>query len=331
MLAPSARENAMISTPVPPGAIVVGVDGSPNSDLGLDWAMEEATRRGLPLHIIHAFSYGYPMTNHGIGDAVESLRHRGDGVCRRAVAHARHASPKLVITWDESTYGPAPTLVGASKAADTVVVGARGMSAARGVLMGSVSVQVAAHARCPVVVVRNTPAPAAAGAPVVVGVDGSALSTNAIAYAYAQASSRGVGLTVVHAWWLECVEGASGSAPGDVDWQIFAQEEHALVSQSLAGWDEKYPDVTVRRHSVRGLPVEALVRQSESACLVVMGTRGRGGFVGLVLGSVSQGVMHRAQCSVAIVHGPKEGHDGWDDIDTSAKPLLPDPAEGELT
>jgi len=322
---------AMTSTPVPPGSIVVGVDGSPNSALGLDWAIEEATRRGLPLHIIHAFSYGYPMTNNGIGDAIESLRHRADGVCRRAVAHARLTNPTLVVTWDESPFGPAPTLVGASEAAGTVVVGARGMSAARGVLMGSVSVQVAAHARCPVVVVRDTPSPAAARAPVVVGVDGSALSTNAIAYAYAQASSRGVGLTVVHAWWLECVEGASGSAPWDVDWQKFAQQEQALVGQSLAGWEEKYPDVTVRRHSVRGLPVEALVRQSENACLVVLGTRGRGGFVGLVLGSVSQGVMQRAQCSVAIVCGPKEVRDDWDDVDTSAEPLLPEPSVRELT
>jgi nucleotide-binding universal stress UspA family protein len=313
----------MTSTPVPRGAIAVGVDGSPNSDLGLDWAIGEATRRRLPLHVIHACSYGYPMTNNGIGDAIEGLRHRAEGVCKKAVAHARRSNPELVITWDEPPYGPAPTLVGASEAADTVVVGARGMSAARGVPMGSVSIQVAAHARCPVVVVRDRPARAVAGAPVVVGVDGSALSTNAIAYAYAQASSRGVGLTVVHAWWLEHVEGASASATWDVDWQKFAREEQTLVSQSLTGWQEKYPDVTVRRHSVRGLPVEALVRQSENACLVVLGTRGRGGFVGLVLGSVSQGVMQRAHCSVAIVHSPHEVHHDRDDIETSAEHLLP--------
>ena len=313
----------MNSRPVPRGAIVVGVDGSPNSDLALTWAIGEATRRRLPLHVIHAFSYGYPMTNNGIGDAIKGLRHRADGVCKRAVAHARRVNPELRITWDDPQYGPAPTLVGASEAADTVVVGARGMSAARGVLIGSVSLQVAAHARCPVVVVRDTPALTAAGAPVVVGVDGSALSTNAIAYAYAQASSRGVGLTVVHAWWLELVEGASASATWEVDWQKFAQEEQALVSQSLAGWQEKYPDVTVRRHSVRGLPVEALVRQSQNASLVVLGTRGRGGFTGLVLGSVSQGVMHRAQCSVAIVRGAKEVDHGPDQIDISAEHLVP--------
>ena len=321
----------MSNKSVPRGAIVVGVDGSPTSDLALDWAVEEATRRRLPLHIIHAFSYGYPMTSMGMGYAIDGLRQVADRVNEDAVARARRANPELGITWNDPAYGPAPALVGASETADTVVVGARGMSATRGVLMGSVSVQVAAHALCPVVVVHDTLAPASVGGPVVVGVDGSALSTNAIAYAYAQASSRGVGLTVVHAWWLEYVEGASASAIWTADWQHFAQEEEALVGESLAGWQETYPDVAVRRHSVRGLPVEALVHESENACLVVVGTRGRGGFAGLLLGSVSQAVMHRAHCPVAIVRGPKEARHDRDDKDTSGEFRLPVPPVREHT
>jgi len=309
--------------PVPRGSIVVGVDGSPTSDLALDWAVEEATRRGLPLHILHAFAYGYPLTSIGIEYSIEGLRQLADGVRNDAITRARRTNPQLVITWSEPVVGAAPALVGASETADTVVLGARGRSAARDVLMGSVTVQVSAHARCPVVVVHDSPVVVAAGAPVVVGVDGSALSTNAIAYAYEQASLRGVGLTVVHAWWLEYAEGAAASAIWSVDWQQFAEEEQALVAQSLAGWQEKYPDVTVRRHSVRGLPVEALVRQSETAALVVMGTRGRGGFRGLLLGSVSQGVMHRAHCPVAIVHSPRASeHDREDNPDRDATPTF---------
>lgn len=296
----------MSTKPVPRGSIVVGVDGSPTSDLALDWAVEEATRRGLPLHILHAFAYGYPLTKIGIEYSIESLRQLADGVRKDSISRARRTNPELAITWSEPAVGAAPALVGASETAATVVVGARGRSASRGILMGSVSVQVAAHAHCPVVVVHDNPVAASAKAPVVVGVDGSAVSTNAIAYAYEQASARGVGLTVVHAWWLEYAESAPPSESWTVDWQEFAVQEQALVAESLAGWQEKYPDVTVRRHSVRGLPVEALVRQSENSCLVVMGTRGRGGFRGLLLGSVSQGVMHRAQCPVAIVHSPKE-------------------------
>jgi nucleotide-binding universal stress UspA family protein len=318
----------MSSKPVPPGSIVVGVDGSQSSDLALGWAVEEAARRKLPLHILHAFSYGYPMTDLGMGYAIEGLRQLADTVRKDAVARARRADPELVVTWGEPASRPAPALVDASGTADTVVLGARGMSAARGVFMGSVSVQVAAHAQCPVVIVHETAAnaPQLAGAPVVVGVDGSDRSGSAIAYAYAQASARGVGLTVVHAWWLDDVEGAAANATWTEDWQTFAAEEQALVAESLAGWQEKYPDVAVRRHSVRGFPVEALIRQGVNACLVVVGTRGRGGFGGLLLGSVSQGVMHRASCPVAVVHGPKQAqHDDRDaaGVGVDAVPATP--------
>lgn len=287
--------------PPPPGAIVVGVDGSPTSDLAVDWAAEEATRRKLPLHVIHAFSFGYPMTRSGFRHSIDDLRQIAHRVRKDAVVRALGTNPDLSVTWDEPAYAAAPALLNASETANTLVVGAHGLSAARGVLVGSVSVQVATHARCPVVVVHEvaTPAP---DAPVIVGVDGSALSANPIAYAFEQASSRGVGLTVVHAWWLEDIDDVAAAAIWSVDWQRFAQEEQALVAQSLAGWQDKYPDVAVRRHSVRGLPVDALVRQSEDACLVVVGTRGRGGFAGLLLGSVSQGVMHRSHCPVAVVH-----------------------------
>jgi nucleotide-binding universal stress UspA family protein len=310
-----SKETSMSSKPVPRGAVVVGVDGSPSSEMALDWAVVECTRRGLPLHIIHAFPDGYPMTNIGMGYAIGSLRQNADRVRTDAVARAHRVNPELVITCGDPALGPASALVSASESADTVVVGSSGRSAG-GLLLRSISVQVASHARAPVVVVHDTSAPV--GSPVVVGVDGLALSKNAIAYAYGQASSRGVGLTVVHGWWLEYVEGTSASAIWSVDWQKFAEKEQALVAESLAGWQEKYPDVEVRRHSVRGLPVAALVRQSENACLVVVGTRGRTGLSELLLGSVSQGVMHRAHCPVAIVHGPKKSPRDRDDVDTTS-------------
>ncbi len=320
----------MSTQTVPRGAIVVGVDGSSTSDLALDWAVEEAARRVLPLHIIHAFSYGYPLTDVGVGYAITGLRQLADRVRKDAVARARRAGPELVITWSEPAFRPAPALVEASETADTMVLGARGLSAARGVFMGSVSVQVAAHAHCPVVIVHDTPAQSVAGAPVVVGVDGSEVSSTAIAYAFEQASSRRVGLTVVHAWWMDNIEDTAAAAIWTVDWQTFAKEEQALVAESLAGWEEKYPDVPVRRHSVRGLPVEALIRQSKNACLVVVGTRGRGGFGGLLLGSVSQGVMHRAQCPVAVVHGQKAQPD-WDNPVAPILHALPVPPVREHT
>jgi len=297
-----AKETAMRSKPIPSGALVVGVDGSPSSDLALEWAVQECTRRSLPLHILHALDDGHPITSSGMAYAIGSLRQNADRLRTSAVAHAHRANPNLVISSGDPAFGPAAALVSASESADTVVVGASERSAG-GLLLRSISVQVACHAHAPVVVVHDSPAPV--GAPVVVGVDGLALSKNAIAYAFAQASSRGVGLTVVHGWWLEYVEGTSNSDVWSVDWQKFAEVEQALVTESLADLQQRYPEVEVRRHSVRGLPVEALVRQSESSCLVVVGTRCRSGFSELLLGSVSQGVMHRAHCPVAIVRGPK--------------------------
>lgn len=296
----------MNSKPAPMGAIVVGVDGSASGDLALDWAVDEATRKGLPLHIIHSFPHRSPLTRLSIGDEIDGLQESAAGVRKDAIARVDRANPALAVTWDQPAYGPASALVDASDTADTVVVGARGMSRGMGALMGSVSMQVAAHAHCPVVVVRGLRAPAADDASVVVGVDGSESSALAIAYAFEQARSRGVGLTVVHAWRLDHIEGASASAIWTVDWPTFAQGEQILVAESIAGWREKCPDVAVRQHSLRGLPVEALIRASENACLVVVGTRGRGGFGGLLLGSVSQGVMNGAQCPVAIAHGPMD-------------------------
>jgi nucleotide-binding universal stress UspA family protein len=297
----------MSQQPAPAGSITVGIDGSACAGLALDWATAEATRRGLPLHIVHAFSYQYPMTSQGgMGFVIEGVREIAEELCQRAAARVQDAHPDLSVTWEVSTYGAASALVDASRSARTVVVGARGISTARGALMGSVSTQVAAHAHCPAVVIHDSQPTPAQDAPVVVGVDGSELSTNAIAFAFDEASSRGVGLTAVHAWWLDYVEGASASAIWTVDWKNMAQEENALVAESLAGWQEKYPDVTITRHSVHGHPVEALVRQSENACLVVVGSRGRGGFRGLLLGSVSQGVLHRSHCPVAIVRAPRE-------------------------
>jgi nucleotide-binding universal stress UspA family protein len=292
----------MNSKLLPRRAIVVGVDGSSSSDLALDWAVEEATRRRLPLRVVHAFSFGHPMTDNEA--AIDGLSRPTDSIRENAVARARRANSELEITWNDPAYGPASSLISASEKANTVVLGARGITAAPGMHMGSVAVRVVAHARCPVVVIHDTANTSTEGANVVVGVDGSAASTQAIAYAFKQASSRGVGLTVVHAWWLEYVQGAAASTLWTVDWQHFALEEQALVAESLAGWQEKYPEVAVHRHNVRGLPVEALVLQSENASLVVVGTHGRGGF-----GSVSQSVMNRAHCPVAIIHGSTHPHD----------------------
>jgi nucleotide-binding universal stress UspA family protein len=143
------------------------------------------------------------------------------------------------------------------------------------------------------------------GLPVVVGVDGSPGSQAAVGYAYAEADTRNVPLVVQNVWWTPSYDGLT--PPPDA-WQVdpAALEEEAgrIVAEAVAGWAEKYPDVPVDTRLTHGADAEAeLIESSAHASLVVVGSRGRGGFTGLLLGSVSQALVHHAECPVAIIRG----------------------------
>lgn len=291
-------------TTIARGSIVVGVDGTPSSDLAVDWAIEEASRRSLPLHLLNAFPHDDTLPEGDVATWLAGVRARATASLESAAARARKAG---LTTTSATTYAaPAHALVEASKRADTVVIGSRGLGTVRGVIQGSVSTQVAAHAACPVVVVRSgAPSGLTTAGRVIVGIDGSETSEAALGYAFAQASSRGAELVVVHAWWPEFVYGALQTPPQHAYWDELARSERILLAEAMAGWSEKYPDVVVHERSVRDAPVTALVDRSETADLLVVGTRGRGGFAGLLLGSVSQGVIQLAACPVAVVQKEK--------------------------
>ena len=267
--------------------VVVGVDGSPPSQLALAWAVEEAVRRRRPLHLLHA----------GAGRAGAG---REAPLLQRARARVRDLAPDLDVTTELSEDGAARALLAASASAFSVVVGSRGRGALVGAVLGTTSAEVAANAACPVVVVRR-PARVEPERPrVVVGVDGSELSTAAVGYAFAQAALRAVPLTVVHA----CPARAGGGyvAPWrSDDPAATVTAEHAATAEEVAGWSGLYPDVRVNRHVLRGDPVNALVDHSRGAELLVVGSRGFGGVSGRLVGSVSQGVLTRAHCPVAVV------------------------------
>lgn len=109
----------------------------------------------------------------------------------------------------------------------------------------------------------------------------------------------------VHAWWLDVPERVGLSWLSEESLTRIGQEQQALLAEALSGWSEKYPDVVVRRDVSRQRPVDALLAAASSADLLVVGSRGHGGFAGLVLGSVSQALLHRAHaCPIAIVHAP---------------------------
>ena len=136
----------------------------------------------------------------------------------------------------------------------------------------------------------------------VVGIDGSPVSEAALAFAFDAAAARGVGLVAVHAWSPTAID---ETLTPFMDWDAVAVEEDALLAERLAGWVQKYPQVAVRRTVVRDGAVRALAAASREAQLVVVGSRGRGNATGLLLGSVSHGVLHASHCPVAVVRpGP---------------------------
>ncbi|WP_238012284.1 universal stress protein [Dactylosporangium sp. AC04546] len=287
-------------------AVVVGVDGSPDALRAVEWAAADAARRHRPLRIVHACVWPTvyaPMALPGPPALFEeTMREAAEQIIDEAVTLARVVAPALEVSTEVPVKQPTAALVEASRHACAVVIGNRGLGGFTGLLLGSVGIQLAAHASCPVVVVRQADRPAGAEAGrVVVGVDGSHDAARALAFAFEQASFRGVGLTAVQAYrW------PSSTGPGDLmplvyDPAELRDDEDRALAEAIGGWAGKYPDVDVRRAAASGRPAEVLTELSAGAELVVVGSRGRGGFAGLLLGSVSQAVIHHAACPVAVV------------------------------
>jgi nucleotide-binding universal stress UspA family protein len=195
-----------------------------------------------------------------------------------------------------------PTLIEVSEEAEMVVVGSTGRGAVGRVLLGSVSSGVVRGASCPVAIIRDEDPsmPYPLQAPVVVGIDGSPASELAMAIAFDEASRRGVGLRALHAWsdigLFELPES---------DWPAVGLKAKLSLAECLAGWQERYPDVTVHRIVVCDRPARLLIEQSESAQLLVVGSHGRGGLSGALLGSVSNAVVHAVRTPVIVARPSK--------------------------
>lgn len=198
------------------------------------------------------------------------------------------------------TGAAAQVLVAESEHAQLVVLGTRGLGGFSGLLIGSSTVQVSAHAACPVAVVPPA-GPDRVDGPVVVGVDGSEISSHALEIGYEQAQARGARLVAVHAWREPVAIGPGDVLPLVYDVDAVEEDERRVLAESVAGWQEKYPDVEVEQRLVRSQAAQALLAAAESAQLLVVGSRGRGGFRGLLLGSVSQTLLHHMPCPLVIV------------------------------
>lgn len=287
--------------PAPNAPILAAVDGSETSYHAAAWAAVDARLHGRPLHLLSSMAMPLGYGEHmALPPAeIDWLGSEGERVLTEARRIAADAGgPDLTITTEVTFDFIVPTLLDRSRSAHLLVVGSRGLGAfARG-LLGSVSTAAATHAHCPVAVVRTPAAadPVAAGKPVLVGVDGTGNSVPALELAFAEASFRGVGLTALHAW-----RDTSGLDLPIDDWAGVRASEEAALAESLAGYAERYPEVPVRRIVVTDRPVRSLLDESERAQLVVVGSRGRGGFVGMLLGSTSNALLHSVEIPIVVV------------------------------
>ena len=253
--------------------VVVGVDGW-DSRPAVDFAADEALRRHLPLRLVHAFR---PLESYSAGTLVGldlgGLLAGARTVLDILAAQLQRRYSELAVSTAVRHGYPTGVLVEESHRAALVVIGA-----------GSVSAQVVAHAEAPVVVVR---VPAAVDC-VVVGVDGSPGAATALGFAFEEADARGLPLIAVYAW-AELPDGQ--------------EDAERMLAEATAGWADKYPDVAVERRAVHGpSPAPALLSQDRGAALFVVGPRGRSGLAGMLLGSVSDGLLGHAHCPVAVVH-----------------------------
>lgn len=280
--------------------ILVGYDGSPDAAVALNWALDEAGRSGRPVRLAYVFEW---LTVTGwIGPGVapgvwpdEAARRQVEELVRKAAADAAADRPGLTVHGEVFDGPPALVLQERSAEAGMLVLGSRGHGGFGGLLAGSTAVSVTAHAHCPVVVARD--GQAATSGPVVVGSDGSETALRALGFAVERAAQRDVPLRVLRAW----------EPPGDrwvppgFDPEETAAAERAAAEAELATWRESFPDVPVEVEAVPGSPSALLVEASRSAQLVVVGSRGRGGLRGMLLGSVSQQLIQHSHCPVAVV------------------------------
>ncbi|BBX61805.1 universal stress protein [Mycobacterium saskatchewanense] len=285
--------------PVKQRGVVVAVDGSPASDAATQWAAHEAAMRNVPLTVVHAVAT--PTSTWPPVAYPEALAVRLEDEGKKAIMHAMKLAEEAMPPGHKATISremvyatPTLALVEMSDHAEMIVMGTAGRGIlARGVL-GSVSSGVVRHANCPVAVIHDEKLPDA-HAPVLVGIDGSPTSEAATAIAFDEASRRGVDLITLHAW----SDVTTIELPA-LDWATVEEEAQRSLAESMAGWLEQYPDVTVHRVVVRDRPAQNLIEASESAQLLVVGSHGRGGLTGVLLGSVSNAVLHGVRIPVLV-------------------------------
>jgi nucleotide-binding universal stress UspA family protein len=289
--------------------IVVGLDGSTESDAALRWAAHEAQRHGARLTVLHA----HDPVQHAYDTPLEEVYERGlvhiaKVIVDSAVTEVRSLEPTVWVHGETTSTAAAAALIRASGTGAMVVVGSRGRGGFTGLLLGSVSQHVATHAAGPVVVVRAQPGQA--DGPVVVGVDESDGTGHALDVAFEEAALRDAGIVVLHAYLPDVRTWGLDLLPEVEDEQVRRTIELDRLNDIVEPWRKRFPAVDVEVAAVDGQAAARLIDASATARLMVVGSRGRGGFTGLLLGSVGLQLLHHAGCPVLIARDSSMGPGG---------------------
>lgn len=287
--------------------VVVAVDGSAASNNAVRWAANTATKRDIPLRL--AASYTMPQFLYAEGmvppqELFDDLQAETMEKIEAARTIAHETAPEIKIGHTIAEGSPIDMLLEMSHDVTMLVLGSRGLGGLSGMVMGSVSSSVVAHAECPVVVVRedNPVNEDTKYGPVVVGVDGSEVSQKATEYAFAEASARGAELVAVHTWMdMQVQSSLAGLSAAQQQWEDVEAGQVQMLTERLAPLVEEYPDVPLKKVIARDRPVRALTEQAEGAQLLVTGSHGRGGFQGMLIGSTSRALLQSTPCPMMVV------------------------------
>lgn len=292
-------------SPTPDNAVVAALDGSHRDDAVIDWAAAEAAALSAPLHLVHAVDLGTPLSAYGelltSPEIVDRVEQESTRVVVEARARVETARPGMSVTTALPTGSPSGALIAATGNARVLVVGSARKNRAERIVLGTTSMSVVAHAPCPVVLVPEDASTTGDGR-VVVGIDGSEHSKLAFRHALDAAAVRGKQVTTVTSWNVEVEKGVVVTEPGSPEWETVDARYRAMAEAAIGADRDAHPEIAVTVEVRHGRAADTLVEVAEGADLLLVGSRGRGGFRGMLLGSVSQRVLALATVPVAILH-----------------------------
>ncbi|MBS4730466.1 universal stress protein [Mycobacterium sp. SM1] len=281
-----------MSSGVAQPGIVVGFDGSSHSEAALRWAAQEAMLRNAALTLVYVAASPQPdgQAKQALADAAALVEGMTD----------ERSRPQI---YEELISGaPVPALVDLSRKAEMVVAGCRGQRAVKRVPFGSVIPGLVQYAHCPVAVIHSEVSLPLHG-PVLAGIDGSPASELVTALAFDEASRRGAELIALYAWTdaeVPALANREWTGLTRTSWSARQSAAEQTLAERLAGWQQRYPQVTVHRMVVVNRPAERLLEHAGSAQLVVVGGPRRGGFTGMLLGSVCTTVLRTVYTPVIV-------------------------------